>query len=195
MSEVFTFVDSAHLIAKATLWEEKDKAIEKKYEKLNNDNVSKFSSDPQAKIGCKGKSKYWYGYKQHTSVDMQSGLINKVAITPANITDSSGFKHVCPSQGAVYLDKGYCVGEAPKIAKGIGVHLAAIEKNNMKTKNKDRDRWYSAVLAPYERVFSKREKRIRYRGIAKNQFSLFMYSICFNLRRLLVVKTPNLRLI
>jgi len=195
MSEVFTFVDSAHLIAKATLWEEKDKAIEKKYEKLNNDNVSKFSSDPQAKIGCKGKSKYWYGYKQHTSVDMQSGLINKVAITPANITDSSGFKHVCPSQGAVYLDKGYCVGEAPKIAKGIGVHLAVIEKNNMKTKNKDRDRWYSAVLAPYERVFSKREKRIRYRGIAKNQFSLFMYSICFNLRRLLVVKTPNLRLI
>jgi hypothetical protein len=27
MSEVFTFVDSAHLISKAQLWEERDKAI------------------------------------------------------------------------------------------------------------------------------------------------------------------------
>jgi transposase, IS5 family len=94
MREVFTFVDAPHLIAKANLWEERDKAIQEKYEKLNNENISQFSSDKQAKISCKGKEKYWYGYKQHTSVDMQSGLINKIAITPANITDSSGFKHV-----------------------------------------------------------------------------------------------------
>ena len=26
--------------------------------------------------------------KKHASVDMQSGLINKVAITPANVTDA-----------------------------------------------------------------------------------------------------------
>ena len=50
---------------------------------------------------------------------MQSGLINKVAVTPANLTDSSGFKHVCPSSGAAYADKGYCVGAAPRIAQGI----------------------------------------------------------------------------
>ena len=192
MSEVFTFVDAAHLIAKANLWEERDKAIQDKYEKLNNENISEFSSDNQAKIGCKGKEKYWYGYKQHTSVDMQSGLINKIAITPANITDSSGFKHVCPKQGAVYLDKGYCIGEAPKIAKSRSIHLAAIKKNNMKNKNKDQDRWYSGIRAPYERVFSKREKRVRYRGIAKNQFALFMQAICFNLRRLVVLNPPNL---
>ncbi len=61
MSEVFTFVDATHLIAKATLWEERDKAIAEKYEKLNNEIISKFSADKQAKIGCKGKSKYWYG--------------------------------------------------------------------------------------------------------------------------------------
>ena len=192
MSEVFTFVDAAHLISKANLWEERDKAIQEKYEKLNN--VSKFSEDTQAKIGCKGKAKYWYGYKQHTSVDMQSGLINKIAITPANVPDSSGFKHVCPSQGATYLDKGYCVGSAPKTAKAKGVHLAAIQKNNMKGKNKERDRWYSGIRSPYERVFSRREKRVRYRGIAKNQFALFMQSICFNLKRLTVLNLPNLSL-
>jgi len=192
MSEVFTFVDATHLIAKANLWEERDKAIAKKYEKLNNTNISKFSADKQAKIGCKGKSKFWYGYKQHTSVDMQTGLINKVAITPANITDASGFKHVCPSQGATYLDKGYCINPAPRIAKAKGVHLAAIKKNNMKDKNKDKDRWYSALRSPYERVFSQRERRVRYRGIAKNQFAAFMQAICFNLKRLIMLSPPNL---
>ena len=195
MSEVFTFVDAAHLIAKANLWEERDKAIKEKYEKLNNENISKFSADGQAKIGCKGKDKYWYGYKQHTSVDMQSGLINKVAVTPANMTDSFGFKHVSPSHGATYLDKGYCVGPAPRIAKAKGLHFAAIKKRNMKNKNKDLDRWYSALRAPYERVFSQREKRVRYRGIGKNQFALFMESICFNLKRLTVLSPANLCLL
>ena len=61
---------------------------------LNNENISKYSRDPQAKIGCKGKNKFWYGYKKHVSVDMQSGLINKVDITAANVTDAQGFKHV-----------------------------------------------------------------------------------------------------
>ena len=32
MSEVFTFVDATHLIAKATLWEERDKARQQKIE-------------------------------------------------------------------------------------------------------------------------------------------------------------------
>ena len=191
MSEVFTFVDATHLIAKANLWKERDKAIAEKYEKLNNENISRFSTDPQAKIGCKGKDKYWYGYKQHTSVDMQSGLINKVAVTPANVTDASGLKHVCPSQGATYLDKGYCVSPAPRIAKIKGVHLAAIEKNSMKSKNKDRDRWYSSLRSPYERVFSQRERRVRYRGIAKNQFAAFMQAICFNLKRIAILDPPN----
>ena len=68
--------------------------------------MTTLSRDRQAKIGCKEKSKYWYGYKQHANVDMQSGLINKVAVTPLNQTDSSGFKHVCSSQGATYADKG-----------------------------------------------------------------------------------------
>lgn len=192
MNEVFSFVDATHLITKANLWKERDKAIAEKYEKLNNENVSKFSADNQAKIGCKGKDKYWYGYKQHTSVDMQTGLINKIAITPANVTDASGFKHACPSQGACYLDKGYCINPAPKIAQAKGVHLAAIKKNNMKNKNKDQDRWYSGVRSPYERVFSQRERRVRYRGVAKNQFAAFMQAICFNLKRIMVLNPPNI---
>ena len=101
MNESFTFVDATHLISKASLWEERDKAIQEKYEKLNNESLPNVAHDKQARIGCKGKEKFWYGYKQHVSVDMESGVINKVAITPANITDAAGFKHVSTKSGVV----------------------------------------------------------------------------------------------
>lgn len=187
MNEVFTFVDASHLIAKAALWEERDKVIQQKYETLNNSNISKVSSDKDAKIGCKGGNKFWYGFKKHISVDMQSGMINKVAITPANITDAQGFKHVCPQQGAVYADKGYCTKPAVLSAKRKGIHLCAIKKNNMNGKNHDLDRYYTHIRSPYERVFSHTNKRVRYKGIVKNQFAAFMEAMCFNLKRMLVL--------
>ena len=125
MSEVFTFVDATHLISKANLWQERDKATAQKMEKLNNETLPKVAVDKQARMGCKGKDKYWYGYKGHVSVDMQSGLINKVAITPANVTDAQGMKHICPTQGAIYGDKGYCTAPARTSAARRGCHLAA----------------------------------------------------------------------
>jgi IS5 family transposase len=194
MNEVFSFIDATHLIAKANLWKERDEAIKRKYEKLNNQILPKVANDPQARIGCKGKDKFWYGFKQHTSVDMQSGLINKIAVTPANVTDAKGFKHVCPTQGAAYADKAYGVKSAQVIAQKKNVHLAAILKNNMKAKNKDKDRWYTKIRAPYERVFSGQNKRVRYQGVAKNQFSAFMFAIVFNLKRLMTITPPNFTL-
>ena len=71
MSEVFTFVDACHLISKATLWKQRDKAILENYEKLNNEVLPKVAVDNQARIECKSNNKFWYGYKQQTSVDMQ----------------------------------------------------------------------------------------------------------------------------
>ena len=70
MNEVFTFIDASHLISKSTLWQERDKAIKKKYNKLNNEILPKIAKDKQAKFGCKGDSKFWYGFKKHTSVDI-----------------------------------------------------------------------------------------------------------------------------
>lgn len=187
MSEVFTFIDASHLISKANLWEERDEARKKKYEKLNNEVLPKVAHDRQARIGCKGGNKFWYGYKKHVSVDIQSGLINKVAITPANVTDARGLAHVLPNSGAVYADKGYCVAPARIAAARNNIHLCAIKKNNMKGKNFDLDKYYTKIRSPLEHVFSKQRRRIKYLGICKNQFSEFMYAICFNLRRLAVI--------
>ena len=150
MNEVFTFIDASHLISKATLWKERDKAIKEKYEKLNNEILPKFARDKQANFGCKGGNKFWYGFKKHASVDMQSGMINKVAITQASTIDSKGMKHVTPKSGAIYGDKGYCDKNAKQAAAKRNLHLAAMKKNNMIDKNKDLDKWYCKLRSPYE---------------------------------------------
>ena len=68
------------------------------------------------------------------------------------------------------------------------VHFAAIKKNNMRGKNRVLDRWVTGIRSPYEHVFSQQRRRVRYRGVAKNQFAEFMNAICFNMRRILVLK-------
>lgn len=175
--------------AKANLWQERDRAIKAKLDKLNNEVLPKVACDKHAKIGCEGNNKYWVGYKQHSAVDMQSGLVNK---TPANVTDTKGLKHICPNKGAVYVDKGYCTQPARYAAAKWGVHLAAIMMNHMLFKNHDKDRGFSHLRMPYERVFSKRNPRVRYRGLAKNQFAAFMSAIGFNLKRIWVLDPPGL---
>ena len=183
--ETFTFVDGTHIIRKNSLWEERDKALAKKDKKLNNKTLSKVSHDKEARIGCKGKNKYWYGYKSNISVDMQSGLINKIALTPANITDAKALRYICPNNGAVYGDKGYCTSDATNEIKRRGCHNGTIKKNNMKGKNKDLDKWYSKLRSPYERVFSQLRKRTRYVGLVKNQFTMIFYGIIHNAKRML----------
>ena len=186
INEVFTFIDASHLIPKASLWQERDKVVAKKYQKLNNETLPKVTKDKQARIGAKDKDKFCYGFKKHISVDMQSGLINKVAITPANTTDANGLKYVCPNSGAIYADKGYTGKQTNIDATRKACFLRAIKKNNMQ--DKDKDRFISKIRSPYERVFSKTNHRVRYQGIAKNQLAIFMDSIAFNLKRMVVLQ-------
>jgi len=184
-SEVFTFVDSTALVSKLSLWEERDKAIAAGYEKLNNEVLPEVSADPQARIGAKNNHKFWYGFKKHVAADMQSGMITKVAVTPANVTDSDGAKHILPRNGAVAGDKGYVGAIRAMLARGL--HPMVIKRGNMKDKNADLDRWITKLRCPYESVFSKQNNRVRYRGVAKNQGAEFLYAIAHNFRRLLVL--------
>lgn len=184
-AEVFTFIDSSALISKLNLWEERDKAIAEGYEKLNNEVLPEVAADPEAKIGAKTSKKFWYGFKKHVAVDTQSGMITRVAVTPANVTDADGAKHVMPRGGAALGDKGY-IGAILEMLRR-GVHPMVILKNNMKAKNRDLDRWISSLRSPYEGTFSKQNKRVRYKGTVKNQGAEFMYAIAYNFRRLLVL--------
>ena len=192
MRQVFAFVDATAVKAKETTWEQRDKALKDGEEKLNNSNVGNYSADRDARFGCKGKGKFWYGYKKHVSVDMGSGLIEKIAVTPANVPDQDGVALICPDGRMVFGDKAYCLKSAQNSIKAHGCHSGAILKNNMKAKNKDKDRWLTRVRAPFEGVFSKDETRARYRGLMKMQLQAFMEAIVFNVKRLLVINAPPL---
>ena len=184
-SEVFTFIDATALVSKLNLWEERDKAITAGYEKLNNEVLPEVSSDPEARIGAKSDKKFWYGFKKSVAVDMQHGVITRVAVTQANVTDADAAKHVMPSSGSAVTDKGY-VGAIREMRRR-GLHPMVIKRNNMKDKNKDLDRWISKLRAPYEGTFSKQNKRVRYKGVVKNQGAEFLFAMAFNFRRLLVL--------
>jgi len=190
VKDIFTFVDASSMISKLTTWEERDKAIKEGEEKLNNSNVGDYSADRDARFGCKGKNKFWYGYKRHEAVDMKQGIITKTAVTPANEPDDAGLELVCPNSGMVVLDKAYCTPKAQKTIKAKGCHSGAILKNNMKNKNHDKDKFLTKLRSPYENVFSKRQKRCRYRGIRKNQFQAFMEALVFNFKRLITIEAP-----
>ena len=190
---VFHFADATSIITKNTTWAERDKAIKAGEEALNNRNVKKYSADPQARFGCKGKSKFWFGYKGHIGVDMGSGLIETAALTPANVSDQDGFKSICPREGQmVFGDKSYCLKPAQRVMLIRGAVSAAIVKHTMIGKNKDLDRWRSSVRAPFEGIFSKFEKRARYRGQAKVQFQFFMDAFVHNIKRLVTINSPPL---
>lgn len=188
ITAVFNFVDASQIISKISLWSDRDKAIEKGLEKFDNVTAKKVANDPQARIGCKGKEKFWYGYKRNISACMKLGFITKVAVTPANVPDGKALKHICPNEGVVFADKGYCGKGAEKIMKANQCINRAILKNNMKGKDFRRDRIISKQRMPYESIFSKQSKKARYRGIAKTQFQAFMQALAFNFKRLIVVK-------
>ena len=188
MRSVFRFADATAVITKQTTWEERDRALKEGEKALNNGNVENYSADSQARFGCKGKSKFWFGYKGHVSVDMASNMIESIAATPANISDQEGFARVVPRNGEmVFGDKAYCLAKAQMAMAKRGAKSAAILKQNMKAKNKDLDRWRTQMRAPFEGVFSKFEKRARYRGIAKVQFQLFMVALVWNVKRLIQI--------
>ena len=195
IKEIFTFVDASQLVSKLTTWDDRDKAIKLGLEKFNNKTAGKVATDKQARFGCKGQNKYWYGYKEHASVDMQSGLINKIAATSADVTDAQGLQHVCPEDGAVYGDKGYCVNPAKITLKRKGCHDATIKKANMKDKNRYKDRWLSSIRSPYERVFAHRNKQVRYRGLKKVQFQVGIRALVFNLKRLMALGIERIALL
>lgn len=189
IGHIFYFADASGIITKTALWKERDKAIEDGNSKLNNENVKNYAKDKDARWGAKGKDKFWFGHKRHIVADMRQGIIVKTAVTPANVPDAQAFIDcdLCPDQGIVIEDKGYDTNNVKDEIKRKGCYSGVIEKNNRKTKNRDRDRFLSKLRMPFEGIFSKMSKRARYRGLSKVHFQVIAESLVHNFKRLIVV--------
>ncbi len=99
-----------------------------------------------------------------------------------------------PLGGAVYADKRYGFKPVRTAPKRKGCHDAAIKRNNIKEKNRKKDRWLSTIRAPYERVFAHRNKKARYRGLMKVQFQVGIRALMFNLKRLMTLGVDRITL-
>jgi len=181
--DVFKFIDASSIITKTALWEERDKAIKDGEEKLNNLIVNKYTADKQAKWGAKSKNNIWFGYKRHCSVDMRFGLIDKVAITSANVLDQHVLKNICPQNQMVFMDKIYDTKKSEKILKANSCASGIIRKNNNKNKDKFLDSWRSKTRMPFESTFSKLKKHARFRGKENMIIQSYLETICFNLKK------------
>lgn len=204
--EVFTFVDASSLKSRVDTWAARDKVLEEAAKSqdddnqgpppsLNNSNMDKYSSDPDARFGCKGHNKFWIGYKRNVSVDMSSGMINKVSITFANVTDQKAVSQVLPNQGMVFGDKSFCLKESQIAMKKHNCHSGAILKNNMKGKDFKKDAWLTSVRMPFEGTFASLPKMTRFRGIMKNKFLGFFQALGFNLKRWIKITDDPLLLV
>lgn len=180
---VFTFIDASAIVTKTALWEERDRAIKDGAEKLNNTNVEEYAADQDARWGAKSKTNIWFGHKRHASVDMRHGLIKKVAVTAANVPDFKVIERVAPKEGAVFMDKIYDTKGTDRYLRVRGIHAATIRKNNNPLKNRDLDRWRSAIRMPFEGTFSKMNKRARYRGHAKVTMQCFFEAMTYNIKK------------
>jgi IS5 family transposase len=187
VGNVFTFIDASSIITKTALWDERDKAIADGAEKLNNKNVTDYAADKDARFGAKGKNKIWFGYKRHEAVDMRYGIITKLTVTAANVPDYKTTNSICPKQGMVFSDKLFDCKENNNALKAHNLHAGTIRKNNNKSKNRDLDRWVSAMRMPFESTFSKCRKRAKFRGRAKVFFQATFEAMCHNLKKALVV--------
>jgi IS5 family transposase len=207
-----SFIDTTDVVRKHNTWAERDKKIEEELEHLglnrdlmkkeplkkkielkrekgllNNSNVAEFSSDPDAAIGCKGKDKYWFGYKRGVCVDGKCEIITAVEVKPANVMDHRFALDLLPDSGAVLMDKGFDVDELRESIPEV-ITPRIIRKRNRRDKDYGLDRWISSLRAPFEAVFSHLRKQTRYVGLVKNQFKGFIEAIAHNLKKALKAK-------
>lgn len=189
--DMFKFIDASAIVTKTALWKERDEAIRRGEKKLNNTNVKNYAADKEARWGAKSKTNIWFGYKRHCSVDMRFGLIDKLAVTPANVLDPRALKDICPQNQMIFMDKLYDTKKSDLILLSNGCAAGTIRKNNNKNKNRYLDKWRSKVRMPFESVFAKLKKRTRYRGKLKVLFENFSLAICHNLKKAVrILPTP-----
>lgn len=89
-------IDSTHIEAKVDthrLTREFKEKLDKEPDKLDNQGINRNnyvdeeSPDKDARFGRKSDAKSFYGYKQHTRIDANSEIIEKIIITPGNRKD------------------------------------------------------------------------------------------------------------
>jgi IS5 family transposase len=165
-----------------------------------------YSHDRDAAWTKKGKE-FHYGYKAHTSVDVDSGLILANHATPANHSDTGELETLVkasrlPAKSRVYGDKGYTSAGNSRILKQHkckdGIMNRAYRNRPLTERERKRNKLISKKRYIVERVFGTLKQhygmgRASYLGILKVQGELLLSSLAYNLKRALFILPSRVR--
>lgn len=152
------------------------------------------AKDPEASWTVKQGQPH-YGYKAHAAVDQDSELIRRIEITPAHVHDSQVFKElVMGDEQGVYADKGYSGEDRRDYLNDKGIFCGIMEKGHrghpLTEWQKRRNQSISRVRGAVERCFGILKRhygyvRVKYGGLGRNRYQLFMLATAVNLKRML----------
>jgi len=157
-----------------------------------------YSHDADAAWTKKGKA-YHYGYKAHTCVDAESGLVLSTHATPANYSDTGELARLVTDshlleKTRVYADKGYTSVKNSEFLKSEkckdGIMDRAWRNKPLTARERTRNKQISQRRYIVERVFGTLKQhygiaRASYIGILKVQGELLLSSLAYNLKRAL----------
>jgi IS5 family transposase len=149
--------------------------------------------EPGASFTRKGGRSY-FGYRFHVGADQGSGLIRRLAFTPAHVNESLvADALICGDEAAVYADKAYENKQRRAKLRQLGIKDRIMHRSH---KNQDRlPHWQArrnALIAPkrapVEGVFGNDKRlygraRVRYRSFRHNVADFYRLATVFNLRR------------
>jgi len=152
--------------------------------------------DPDATTTVKG-GQIFHGYKAHVACDPR-GLITGCTLDTAKVHDSRHFLEFVPgAQGYVAADSAYWsrAHEAALRERGlIPALLARRVRGQAQLDPVDAlgNRVFAGLRAPIEHVFARLKqtmgyRRVRYRGLARNQADLTLTALAYNFRRALAL--------
>jgi len=142
----------------------------------------------------KGKRGTDFGYKLHAGVDVDSRLIRRVLITPANVNDTVPANAlVCGDERAVYADKAYAKRARTAWLRQQGIKSRIMHKSwgggpPVSHWQQRHNALISPIRAQVEGVFATLKRwlafdRVRYRGLHRNNSHAMLLAIAYNMNR------------
>lgn len=156
--------------------------------------------EPAASFTRKGGKSY-FGYRLHVGVDQGSGLIRRVAFTPAHVNESVvADALISGDEQAVYADKGYENKHRRRRLKARGckdriMHRSHKHQTELPRWQRRRNALISKRRAPVEAVFGAFKRlhgraRVRFVNFAANIADFFRQATVYNLRRAATLLSP-----
>ena len=165
---------------------------------LSDKKREELTEEPSAQIDTDAKStkkggRYYFGYKGHIGMDIESKLIRKATFTPANTHDSKETeKLVSYDEKALFGDKAYADGHHKYSARHYGWYYGVLDKATrsqpLSGSQKKRNRKLNSVRAAVEHPFAWMKTKanlvaMRAKNQARNRLRFVFACIGWNLSR------------